>query len=129
MWILLEQVTNISSAQLLAMNTTPVEIIPAPPAGYVNVPVGLSWVVRPGSVPYSGNSGIKTAYGGGAAAYTTFGAGLNATVSTVGTALAPSVAAAAASTLAGNITASVAAPFTNGNGTLSVLCKYYTKQL
>ena len=130
MWILLEKVTDISSSQLLAMNTTPVEIVPDPGAGFINVPVAISWVVRPGSVPYSGAGSLTTAYKGGAASpYTTLAPGLNATVTTIGTALAPSQAAAAATTLEGNITASLAAPVTSGNGVLAVLCKYYTKKL
>jgi|SRR5580700_833951 hypothetical protein len=130
MWILLETVTDITAAQILAMSTTPVEIVPAPDAGSVIVPVAISWAVRPGSVPFSGAGSVTTAFGGGASGpYTTFAPGLNATVETIGNAVAPSGAAAAATTRAGHITASLAAPVTSGNGVLSILCKYYWKKL
>jgi hypothetical protein len=129
MWILLEQVTTITSVQILAMGSTPVEIIPAPPAGQINVPVQLAWDVKPGGVNYSGTGSLTTAFAGGATAFTTFAPGLNASVQNNGVSLAAAEAAAAITTRAGNITASLAAPLTLGNGTLRITAKYYTQAL
>ncbi len=128
MWILLEKVTDITSAQLLAMSVTPVEIVPDPGAGKITVPVGIAWDVKPG-VAYSGAGSITSAFDGGATAYTTFAPGLNAAVQTIGNALAPSGAAADATTRAGAIQAQLAAPLTTGTGTLRITAKYYVQDL
>jgi len=128
MWILLEKVTDITSAQILAMASTPVEIIPDPGDGFITVPVGICWDVQPGTA-YSGAGSITTAFDGGATAFTTFTPGLDAAVQTIGAALAPSEAAAAATTRAGAVTASLADPLTTGTGTLRITAKYYVQDL
>ncbi len=129
MWILLEKVTDITSAEILAMDTVPVEIVPDPGDGKINVPVGICWDVLPGTIVYSGAGSVTTAFDGGATAFTTLAPGLNSATQKIGNALAPSGNAADATTRAGKITASLAAPLTSGNGTLRVTAKYYVQVL
>lgn len=129
MWILLEQVTDITAAQILAMSTVPVEIIPDPGAGKVIVPVSLSWDFLPGDTPFSAAGSITTDYEGGQAnVFSAFNTRLNGVSHYFGFDSEPA-ASAAASDCAGAILASLASGVTSGNGTLRILAKYYVHVL
>jgi hypothetical protein len=44
---------KLTSAQILGLGTSPVQIVPAPPTGKTIVPIGGSWKYFPGSTAYS----------------------------------------------------------------------------
>lgn len=55
---------TLSSAQLKALNTTPVVLIPAQGAGTLIVPTAEVFDYKFGTVQYSGNGGLRTRYTG-----------------------------------------------------------------
>ena len=125
MWILLETVTTLTAAEILALNGTPVEIAPDPGDGNVIVPVFLSWDFAPVTTPYSIAGSMTTAFGGGASAFGATTLALNATTKQTGYLPAPAKAAGLASANAGDVKVALAAPVTTGDGTLRITFKYY----
>jgi hypothetical protein len=75
------QTVVLTAAQILAMNTTPVQLIPAPGAGMVNIPVSVLFCAHYGSAAFGGGGNMVVQWGNAA----------GATGQTTGFALPPTV--------------------------------------
>jgi hypothetical protein len=63
----MQAVIELSSSQLLTLNSSPVTLIAAPGAGKAIVPLSLLSVNRPGTTPLSGNGDAYTIWWGSSA--------------------------------------------------------------
>ena len=117
----------ITSDQLLAIHTTPIELIPAPPVGSIILPVSFVWDYTFGTVAYSG-ANINLLIGGQAIATGTIAVLLGATsvlyqlVETGGNTTV--VAAKVPLTDNSNLTLSSSANPISGDGTLVIQVLY-----
>jgi len=65
---------NLTAANIVAMNTTPVEVVPAPGAGYVLEFISAALIYDYDTATYTGGGDVTLEYSGGAAVSTTVAA-------------------------------------------------------
>ena len=58
---------NLTAANIVAMNTTPVEVVPAPGAGYVLEFISAALIYDYDTATYTGGGDVTLEYSGGAA--------------------------------------------------------------
>ena len=132
MWILLEQVTDISAAELKQMhlNAGAIPITIDPGDGKIAVLVAFSSDFLPGSIPFNTTAAVYGNYlqGNGASAFEASAFPFNATVREF--ASGPGVNLASDLTnCVGMVYAFLDGPITTGNGTLRLTTKYYVHDL
>jgi hypothetical protein len=119
---------TLSSAQVLAANGTPIEVVPAPGVGRANIPIVAIASVAFVSAAYATNTSLTVGYGG--AGILTITGILAATSSKVATAAGtiPAVAIATAQNAAINVSVATGNPIT-GDSPVTVSVLYVTVNL
>jgi hypothetical protein len=129
--VILSTVTLVTSAQLLALNGTQVQLVPAPPTGFVNIPLYASYRYNFVTTPYS-VGGSNSVIGTAAAIAATDGIGafggtgvIDQTVSTYFSQEANYETPVPVSDLGGAIVlGNTGSNFTDGDGTMTVTIYY-----
>jgi hypothetical protein len=126
--ILLQQVTTLTAAQIIAANATGVSVVSYPadgPAGII-VPVVASFDFLPGTVAFTGSTpNLTFLYGGGNTALTAVACAMTGSAVFGNTATKAAVAGAANAGFAGDVVLTLSAAQSAGNGTLRVKVKYF----
>lgn len=119
---------TLSTAQVLAANSTPIEVVPAPGVGRANIPVIVIASVAFVSAAYATNTSLTVGYGG--AGIITITGILAATSSKVAMAAGtvPAVTTATAQNAAINVSVATGNPIT-GDSPVTVSVMYVTVNL
>jgi hypothetical protein len=118
---------TLTAAQIIAMNATPVTIIPAPGAGKsILVDYIMIRFTYPasGGVQFTGGGAVSAQYSGGAAVATTLPAATITAAASADTVLGNTAANITATQNAAITLTNATAPFAAGNGTLTVFVYY-----